>query len=88
MARSVNQGGTPKAKAEPDVAMPSLDEDICEHPFVTLPGRSRPIGVEDRPEDKHGRSLVRQHDPQPDWGRGTETRLASKRNASGTRGLF
>ena len=56
--------------------MPAKHE---EKPFTTRPGRSRPQEIADRPEDKHGRSLMTQHDPQPDWGRGTEEKLKVKR---------
>lgn len=55
-----------------------------EVPFKTYPGRSRPNAVEDRPDDKHGRSLMTQHDPQPDWGRSMENKLVSKRNKTRT----
>lgn len=69
---------------------PSTPAPHEEKPFTTYPGRSRPLQIEDRLEDKHGRSLVRQNDAEPDWGRAMENRLTSKRHSSGSRdgGLF
>lgn len=59
-----------------------------EKPFKKYPGRSRPEGIEDRPEDKHGRSLMTQHDPEGDWGRDMENRLKAKRSKNGPQGIF
>jgi hypothetical protein len=56
--------------------------------FKYYPGRARKREIEDRLEDKEGRSLVRQHDAQPDWGRETENKLAKKRNMNGPQGIF
>lgn len=56
--------------------MPAKHE---EKPFTILPGRAHPRQPEDRLDDKHGRSLQTQHDPQPDWGRNMEDRLETKR---------
>jgi hypothetical protein len=61
--------------------MPAKHEEV---PFKSYPGRSRPKEIEDRPEEKHGRSLMTQHDPQPDWGRDTENKLAAKRRLTRT----
>jgi hypothetical protein len=61
--------------------MPAKNEEV---PFKRYPGRSRPNAIEDRPDDKHGRSLMTQHDPQPDWGRDMENRLTSKRHLNKT----
>jgi hypothetical protein len=65
--------------------MPAPSE---EKPFMTYPGRSRPKEIEDRLEDKSGRSLVRQHDAEPKWGEASEDRLRIKRHRSGTPGVF
>ena len=61
-----------------------------EKPFPTRPGRANKRSIEDRLEDKEGRSLVRQYDAEPDWGRTMEDKLTSKRHSSGSRdgGLF
>ena len=66
--------------------MPAENEKV---PFKQWPGRSRPIDVgADRPEEKGGRSLVTQHDPQPDWGRDMENRMKVKRSRNGPQGIF
>lgn len=58
--------------------MPAKHDEV---PFKSYPGRSRPKEIEDRPNDKHGRSLMTQHDPQPDWGRALENKLSAKRRS-------
>jgi hypothetical protein len=65
--------------------MPAPSE---EKPYVRVPGRSLPANPHDPPQDKHDRSLQRQHDPMPDWGRESENRLAAKRRANGPQGIF
>lgn len=65
--------------------MPAQYEKV---PFKRLPGRVQPDPSEHIPTDKHGQTLQGQHDPSPDWGRTTETRLAAKRHAAGRGGIL
>lgn len=57
-------------------------------PHKRVSGRSTPDPHEHVPTDKHGRSLQTQHDAQPYWSPGMESRLLGKRHQTNAKGLF
>lgn len=67
---------------------PYLVADNDEKAFTVRPGRARRRYIEDRLEDKHGRSLVNQASAEPDWGREMENKLVRSRQTATTKGLF